>query len=386
MTIPNSAFALRGMTWAHPRGLDPLVHNARLDETDPNAVDVTWEAQSLAGFESRPLRELAEQFDLLVLDHPGLGAASSQGHLLALDGLVPPEELSHWRDGFVGGSTQSYFYNGHQWAVPIDAATQVTARREDLLSFSSRTWADVLQVATQTSVVVPTLAPHALLTFLGVAAAIDPSARPTPNMLVPKAAAIKAITVLARLVRGMRASHLGLDPIEVLDRMRDTDEIALCPLVYSYVTYAGEQSGNRKSIRFENAPSWNRFGPPGSVLGGTGLAISAHSVYPDLALRALRRISGPRAQRDEGWTVGGQPADVVAWTDPAINARWGDFYLGTLATQLTAWRRPRFDGWITFQQDGSLLLMDGILQSRSNLSILDDLHDLYRNSLIAGPL
>jgi multiple sugar transport system substrate-binding protein len=57
---------LRGLTWDHPRGyvvLDALA-------ADGDSV-VRWDRQPLEGFESRPLRTLADGYDLVVIDHPG---------------------------------------------------------------------------------------------------------------------------------------------------------------------------------------------------------------------------------------------------------------------------------------------------------------------------
>ena len=73
---------LSGLTWDHPRGYRVLDALAGTLEPD---VSVHWQRQSLEGFESRPLRTLADDFDLLVVDHPGLGEAVRDGALLPLD-------------------------------------------------------------------------------------------------------------------------------------------------------------------------------------------------------------------------------------------------------------------------------------------------------------
>ena len=73
---------LSGLTWDHPRGYRVLDALAGALEPD---VSVQWQRQPLEGFESRPLRTLADDFDLLVVDHPGLGEAIRDGALLPLD-------------------------------------------------------------------------------------------------------------------------------------------------------------------------------------------------------------------------------------------------------------------------------------------------------------
>ena len=62
---------LRGMTWDHPRGYRPLEAFA----AHCPAAGVSWDRQSLAAFEAQPIAELARSYDLMVIDHPGLGAA-----------------------------------------------------------------------------------------------------------------------------------------------------------------------------------------------------------------------------------------------------------------------------------------------------------------------
>ena len=84
---------LRGLTWDHPRGylvLDALAAAAA-------GYSVRWERQPLEDFESRPLRTLADDYDLLVIDHPGLGEAVRDGSLQPLSRFFGPAELARWR-------------------------------------------------------------------------------------------------------------------------------------------------------------------------------------------------------------------------------------------------------------------------------------------------
>ncbi|VGO22014.1 CoA transferase [Pontiella sulfatireligans] len=76
---------LRGMTWDHSRGFTPMVATAqRFHELHPE-IDISWSKRSLQEFADRPLGELAEQFDFLVIDHPWTGFAAVKqilaGHL-----------------------------------------------------------------------------------------------------------------------------------------------------------------------------------------------------------------------------------------------------------------------------------------------------------------
>ena len=125
---------LRGMTWKHDRGLAPMLATAaQFAERHPD-VRIEWEARSLQGFADHPIRDLAQEFDLLVLDHPFMGTVAKGGYLVPLDNYISSEVLCNLRNESVGASHQSYFYDGHQWALAIDAAAQVAGYRPDLLA------------------------------------------------------------------------------------------------------------------------------------------------------------------------------------------------------------------------------------------------------------
>ncbi len=75
---------LRGMTWSHPRGYDPMVACSALWRAK-TGVDVAWEQRSLQDFESYPVEELARRYDLSVIDHPHVGQIVREACLLPLN-------------------------------------------------------------------------------------------------------------------------------------------------------------------------------------------------------------------------------------------------------------------------------------------------------------
>ncbi|WIX77329.1 hypothetical protein QRX50_38965 [Amycolatopsis carbonis] len=115
-----------------------------------------------------------------------------------------------------------------------------------------------------------------------------------------------------------------------------------CPLVYGYTGYP--------LLSFQDAPA----GPAGigSVLGGTGLAVS-RKAPADEARAVARRLIAADVQTEVFPAFGGQPADLRAWTSPG-------FHADTAATLERAWVRPRKPGYIRFQAEGSRLLRDGL--------------------------
>src|SRR5947207_1756059 len=126
--------SLIGMTWDHTRGYSPMVATAAEYRRLHAEIQITWEKRSLQAFADYPLSELAAQYDLLVIDHPHVGAAVNDGCLVALDTIGREDELKTLARQSLSISHASYEINGHQWAVAIDAATQVASFRPDLIS------------------------------------------------------------------------------------------------------------------------------------------------------------------------------------------------------------------------------------------------------------
>ena len=94
-------------------------------------VLIEWEARSLYDFGEATLAMLAEQYDLLVIDHPFMGQGEQEQCLLPLDEHVSNLQLHKLERERVGSSHRSYFFQGHQWALAI--AAQVPGYRPDLL-------------------------------------------------------------------------------------------------------------------------------------------------------------------------------------------------------------------------------------------------------------
>ncbi len=56
-------------------------------------VNIIWHKRSLQAFADRPLEEMTNEFDLMVIDHPHAGAASETGLLMPFDGNGYDNEL-----------------------------------------------------------------------------------------------------------------------------------------------------------------------------------------------------------------------------------------------------------------------------------------------------
>ncbi len=359
--------AYRGLTWDHPRGYRAL----RAAQRSPEAPScpIEWHVQSLEGFESAPIAQTSAAYHLLVLDHPHLGEAVACGALQPLDGLIDEAELESWRRDVVGASFDSYRMDGRQWAIPLDAAAQVSVVASGVSDLPD-TWDDALAFAREVRSALPLGGPHPFLTLCALALSwgIEPG---TGEDFLPEetvAAAVETIRVLAG------SPELGeLNPIGVLEAMSEPGGPQYCPHIYGYAPYSDRS--RPRPVRFGDAPR----GPAGrgSVLGGTGIAITAHC-EPDADLVAhLRWLMSDPAQRGFIPQHDGQPALRSAWRDDDVNAAAGGFYSATIETVERAWVRPRHAGAIAFQQQAADLVRDTLHGDLTESALAARLTELY---------
>ena len=171
-----------------------------------------------------------------------------------------------------------------------------------------------------------------------------------------------------------------MDPIAVFERMAAEDSTVACaPYAYGYVSYAVE--GFRPHVlTFTDIPEAGIIGPAGSALGGTGIAVSAFSKEKSAAIDFAYWIAGGDVQKGPYAAAGGQPGHAAAWEDDIVNAATADFYRGTRETLEAAWVRPRYDGYMGFQQVASERINAGLKAGESGEEVVADLNRLFRES------
>ncbi|PKR60216.1 extracellular solute-binding protein [Thalassospira lohafexi] len=348
---------LRGMTWSDPRGYDPLVAaSSAFRERHPN-VDIVWDKRSLQEFESTPVEELASAYDLIIIDHPHVGAVVEKNCLLPIDRFGDQDKLAQLFAETVGKSFQSYFYKDHQWALPVDAACQVQALRPDLLTAPAPRFDDVLAEAKKGRVVWPLRAPHVLMSFFTLLANHGAPFPVTRHAQIDSTAARDVIAAMQTLVSLVDPACFDMDPIAALDALADGDQFALCPFVYLYAPY-GRVGYRSHRIAFHDMPSLGASGPLGSALGGTGIAVSSGTKHPEICTDFALWVASSDIQRGLYSQNNGQPGNAVAWGNPSVNAPVGGLYNNTRMTHEAAWLRPRHAGYMAFQEDASEILLD----------------------------
>ena len=373
---------LRGMTWDHPRGVDPLEACARLWR-ERTGVEIVWDRRSLQDFESFPVIELARSYDLIVIDHPHVGRITAERCLTPLDVEGREGEREAMARGSVGPSYPSYLWEGRQWAFPIDAAAQVQVRRPDRLEAPLDSWSAVMEAARRGEVLCPLRPPHSLMSLFTLAGQRGRPPSPAGPDLFDAEAGAAAYETLAELAAHVDPRCFELDPIGVLEAMSTGASEAVCaPLIYGYVSYAIE--GFRPvRLSFSDIPSVAGLGPVGSAIGGTGIAVSAFSQAREAAVDFAYWVASGEVQAGAYAAAGGQPGHGAAWESPAVNAVTGDFYKSTRATLEASWLRPRHDGYMGFQARAGERLNDLLRAEADAPAAIAELNDLYRKSFPA---
>jgi multiple sugar transport system substrate-binding protein len=369
----------RGLTWDHPRGREGL-RAAAADAARNSGLAIQWDVHSLEGFESAPIAELAERYDLIVLDHPHLGEALATASLQPVDALFGEADIARLAESSVGPSLESYRMGGHVWALPLDAAAQVAVRRPDLVPEAPISWDDVLTLSRSGGVALSVAGPHAFLSFCSLVVGMGE----LPNDgeagdFVSEATGIRALELLTELAGRAPAGSDALNPIAMLEAMASGNDIGYCPLIYGYVNYSAPASGS--SLLFSDAPLIVGRQRRGSTIGGTGIAVTARCRPSAQLLEHLRWLLSPEAQRDYIPAHAGQPSARSAWHDGAVNRASQNFYASTLETLEQAWVRPRYAGYIGFQSAASAVLRRALAERQREGATLTELNRLYAKSL-----
>jgi multiple sugar transport system substrate-binding protein len=168
------------------------------------------------------------------------------------------------------------------------------------------------------------------------------------------------------------------DPIAVHEALAASADLAYCPLAYGYASYARPAPG-RRALRWADAPRSLRADRPGTVLGGTGLAVSALS-DPDPGEVAAFLTAFWTAEVQAGLVPAhaGQSAHVAAWDSPRVDRDWGGYYSSTRRSLAAAWIRPRDDGWIGLQERAGVLVREAVTGAADAAAVVAAINDDYR--------
>jgi len=238
-------------------------------------IRVEWSARSLQAFADFPLEVLVDQYDLIVVDHPHIPLAADAGLLAPLDAYLTPDVIAELACHSVGQSHASYAHHGHQYALAIDAAAQVSLYRPDLCPNLPRTWDEVLDMARDGTVLWPLKPIDAMSSFLTLSAAHEAPICVSRDQFISREAGLVVLAQMHELAMLVDKACLEENPIETAERLATSDRWRYCPLAFGYVNYS--RPGFREHrLAYRDIPALSVASRPfGSCLGGAGIAVSS---------------------------------------------------------------------------------------------------------------
>jgi len=386
---------LRGMAWDHVRGYGPMEAVAEIFKRRHPDCEVVWDRRSLKDFGDFPVAELAERYDLLLIDHPHVGLCAAQEVLAPLDAHVPEGYLADQAANSVGPSYASYRWEGRQWALPVDAAAQVASYRPDVLPASHvpGTWKQVRELAASLPagrrIGWPLCPTDAMCSFLSLCAGIGGYDFFDADHGLPLAPAEKAARHLFDFLPLLHDCSLDANPIQMYDYMANHDDLVYVPLAFGYVNYAQTGFAPHR-LGFADMPRLalgeSIAEPTGSLLGGVGIAVSRFTRDVDLAAEFAMLAADPLIQRTLIFDGGGQPGHASAWQNERLNAASAGFFHNTWPTLHHSYMRPRHAVFPAFQEKAGILLHDALCRHAAGRSAdpaetVREMNEVYRSLL-----
>ena len=374
---------LKGIAWDHPRGFDPMLATAKEFSNKFSEVDIVWDKRPLQAFADRPIENMAFEYDLMVIDHPHVGEASRKNLLSELDSFSKfKDKINTLSKNSVGLSHQIYNFNNHQYALAIDAAAPVAAYKVGALDELPFTFEQVLKLAEKSLVMWPIKPVDAISCFNTIAANIGHSINSTEHKFIDRRIGITILKMMKKLSSLVPKDCLEMNPINVLDYLSSNNDRVYCPLLYGYSNYS-RKNFRDDLIEFTNIPSFdeNNNNCKGAQIGGTGLAISKETKNIEIALDYVFWVASEECQKNLYYYSGGQPGHIKAWKDKNINNDCNNFFINTLKTLENAWLRPRFDGYMYFQDIAGTIIHDYLKNDKQADITIDKLIMEFEKSL-----
>lgn len=378
-----AAAVLQGITWGHSRGFTPLVAAAqRYAELHPG-VEIQWKKRTLQEFADYPIEKLTRDYDLLIIDHPWVGCAAATNCVLPLNEHLPASYLEDQLNNSTGYSHLSYNYNNSQWALAVDAATPAASYRQDLLQKNNaplpQTWEEVIAFAKKGKVAVAAIPIDLLMNFYTFCIVHGKEPFQFGGEITDKETGTRAIETMKELYSSVDPVMYTCNPIVVAELMSTTDNYWYCPFAYCYSNYS--RKGYAKYLlHYTDVVSFKQE-QLRTTIGGTGLAVSAFSKHKEIAIDFSRMVASGEFQRTVYVQHGGQPGHKSAWLDADVNYLTNDFFKNVLPVMENGYVRPRYNGYLHFQDHAGIPLQKCLRENGNPADALDEMNRIYRESL-----
>jgi len=193
-----------------------------------------------------------------------------------------------------------------------------------------------------------------------------------------------AFSRLKELVDSCDSKSLRCNPIKVYEILsNDKEKEIYCPMAFGYSNYSREGYCDHP-LTFGNVlrgPSGNQLR---TTIGGAGIAISKTCRNVNAALDYLQYVTSPSCQRTLYFDNGGQPGHRSAWLDKRINQSSRNFFQNTLETLDDSYTRPRYKGYMYFQDKASMVVYEYLTEKISIHDCIKTINIIYIESLTSA--
>ena len=379
-----AGITLHGITWGHSRGITPLLAaSQRYNELYPG-IEIIWKKRTLQQFADFPIEELTKNYDLLIIDHPWVGTANATNCVLPLNEYMPAAYLNDQQKNSVGNSHLSYNYNNKQWALAIDAATPAASYRKDLIENNHTrlpaSWNELITLAQTGKVAVPAIPIDLLMNFYTFCIAHGEAPFQNDFEVVNRETAMAAIETMKELYTAVDKKMFNCNPIAVAELMSTTDDYWYCPFAYGYSNYS--RAGFATNLlHYADVLSFNGK-KLRTTIGGTGLAVSSFCKNKEAAIDFAMMVASATCQQTLYVQHGGQPGHRSAWLDADANHLTHNFFKNILPVMDNGYVRPRYHGYLHFQDQAGVPLQKCLMGQLDNLTTLEKMNRIYQQSLI----
>lgn len=374
---------LNGITWGHSRGITPLLAaSQRYNELHPD-VEIRWKKRTLQEFADFPIEKLTQDYDLLIIDHPWVGCAAATRCVLPLDEYIDESYLNDQLTHSTGDSHLSYYFDKHQWALAIDAATPAASYRKDLLENNNRdlpqNWEELIELGKKGVVAVAAIPIDILMNFYSFCIAHGKAPFLNKEEVIDEKTGSLAINTMKELYSLLDRELFQSNPITVAEKMSNTDRYWYCPFAYCYSNYS--RTGYAKNlVHYSDVISFNGK-KIRTTVGGTGISVSAFSQNKEVAVDFATMVGSGKFQRTMYVQHGGQPGHRSAWIDKDANQLTNNFFKNVLPIMDNGYIRPRYNGYLHFQDRAGLPLQQCLLKDTDPAIALKEMNNIYQQSL-----
>lgn len=375
---------LKGIAWNHPRGYEPLIAASEAFKKTNPKVNIQWDVRSLKEFGDMPIEDLIGKYDFITIDHPYMGQADKNGLLLNLETYIPSEELQQLKSHALGKCFDIYHYNSRFYATPIDAAALVASYRKDSIESlglrlpknREELKAFYKKLPSEFSIAWALCPTDIWCTFLSLCAQ-NFGNHFIQNHYINTKVGVQALEDIKFHAEHSHPESLNWNPIQILDRMGNEDDIIYSPYLFGYTNYS-RKNYTKNLVHFTNSPIGKQK-DISTIMGGVGLAVSALCKQPTIAANFVMYAASAEIQKGVFTENGGQPASKLAWESTENNVLCNNFFKDTKLTIENAYIRPQHPGWNQFQEHGADIIHEGILKNMSSETIMKQLNELYKS-------